>query len=528
MDKVTQFDSKAFLQSVSHSPGVYQMFDKHGEVLYVGKALNLKNRLNSYFQANQSSVKTSSLVKQIHKIETIITRTENEALILESTLIKKYHPRYNILMRDDKSYPYILISNHPEYPSLRFYRGVKRDIGTFFGPYSSATSVRETINLMQKVFRIRSCEDSFFRNRSRPCLQYQIKRCTAPCVKYITPEDYQRNVRDAKLFLSGKNQEIIDVLIKRMEAAAAAKEFEHAAEFRDQIAMLRQIQQRQFVATDKGDVDVHAVVIENNMTCIQVLFIRDGRLLGQRSYFPQVPENSTPGEILAAFLPQYYLSEVNAHEIPANILVNYQLPEQSWLQAALTEMHGSRVLLQHPLRGDRVEWLTIAMHNAQQAIVNRMAEHSHLEMKFVELQQLLNLDAVPQRVECFDVSHSSGEATVASCVVFDHRGPVKESYRRFNIKNIQASDDYAALRQALHRRYLQLKMSGETMPDVVIIDGGKGQLKQAEIVFEELQITGVTLLGVAKGVTRKPGLETLFLGNGHEIVSTKPDAPACI
>jgi excinuclease ABC subunit C len=521
----TQFNAKSFLKSVSTAPGVYQMLAQNGEVLYVGKARNLKNRLNSYFQKNLSSVKTKSLVQQIHQIETIITRTENEALILENNLIKKFHPRYNILFRDDKSYPYIVISNHPDYPRIGFYRGRKREAGSFFGPYSSTTAVRETINLLEKIFKLRSCEDNFFRNRSRPCLQYQIKRCTGPCVKLISPEDYRCDVRDAKLFLSGRSQEIIDRLVQRMEEAAINKEFERAAEFRDQIITLRQIQQSQFVATDKGDVDVHVVVSAQGIVCVQVLFIRDGQLLGQKSFFPTVPPDSLMTDVLAAFLPQYYFSEITEHEIPTEIIINDKLPEQSWLQAALTEARGSRVHILYPQRGEKIAWLNIAIHNAQQAITNYCAEHSYLEQRFIDLQRLLNLDSPPQRIECFDISHTGGEATVASCVVFDQKGAVKEAYRRFNIKNIQAGDDYAAIRQAIHRRYLQLKTLNELMPDLVVIDGGKGQLTQAEQIFEELQITGVTLLGIAKGPTRKPGLETLFLGNGHQVVPASADAP---
>lgn len=525
MNFPTQFDAKSFLKSVSTAPGVYQMLAQNGEVLYVGKARNLKNRLSSYFQKNLSSVKTESLVKQIHQIETIITRTENEALILENNLIKKFHPRYNILFRDDKSYPYIVISDHREYPRIGFYRGRSREGGSFFGPYSSTVAVRDTINLLEKIFKLRSCEDSFFRARSRPCLQFQIKRCTGPCVKLISPEDYQRDVRDAKLFLSGRSQEIIDRLVQRMEEAAMNKEYERAAEFRDQIITLRQIQQSQFVATDKGDVDVHVVVAEQNIICVQVLFIRDGQLLGQKSFFPVVPPDSEMDDVLAAFLPQYYFSETTEHEIPTEIIINHKLPDQTWLQATLTEARGSKVQLFQPQRGEKMEWLNIAIHNANQAIKNYCSEHSYLEQRFNDLQRLLNLDSSPQRIECFDISHTGGEATVASCVVFGQKGPIKEAYRRFNIKNIQAGDDYAAIRQAIHRRYLKLKTLNEAMPDLVIIDGGKGQLTQAEKIFEELQITGVTLLGIAKGPTRKPGLETLFLGNGHQIVPASADMP---
>lgn len=522
---MSNFDAKSFLKTVSTSPGVYQMLAQDGEVLYVGKARNLKNRLNSYFQKNLASVKTESLVKQIHQIGTIITHTENEALILENNLIKKFHPRYNILFRDDKSYPYIMISNHPDYPRIGFYRGRKREGGSFFGPYSSTTAVRETINLLEKIFKLRSCEDNFFKNRSRPCLQYQIKRCTAPCVKLITPENYHHDVRDAKLFLSGRSQEIIDRLIERMEESATQKEFERAAEFRDQIITLRQIQQKQFVSTDKGDVDVHAVIYTHGIYCVQILFIRDGHLLGQKSYFPSVPQESTADDVLTAFLPQYYLSETTEHEIPSEIMTNIKLPEQSWLAAALTETRGGRVHLLHPQRGEKMQWITMAAHNGEQAIIQYCAEHSYLEQRIIELQHLLNLDSPPNRMECFDISHTGGEATVASCVVFDQKGPCKELYRRFNIKNIQAGDDYAAIRQAIQRRYLHLKTMNEEMPDLVIIDGGKGQLKQAEQIFEELQITGVTLLGIAKGPTRKPGLETLFLGNGHQIVNASGDSP---
>lgn len=506
----------AFLKTLTTSPGVYQMINAKGEVLYVGKARHLKKRVSSYFRS-QVSIKTASLVKQIAKIEVIVTQTENEALLLENTLIKKYLPRYNILFRDDKSYPYIIITSHADYPRLEFYRGIKKKQIRYFGPYPSTTTVRETLNLLQKIFRLRSCQDDFFKSRTRPCLQYQIKRCTAPCVNLISVDAYQQDVKRAELFLSGKNQELIQDLVVRMEEAANQLQFETAARFRDQIASLRQIQQQQAAITSvtEGDVDAIAIVLRSAVACVQVMTIRGGRLLGGRSYFPSAPPESTLQEILSAFIAQYYLSADSIHEIPKQILVSHKLEDQQWLISTLSQQSPRDVHLTHNARGQRARWLQIAMRNALENLSSHLASKASVERRLIALQKLLGLDNIPQRIECFDISHSQGEATVASCVVFDEQGPRKNDYRRFNIENITPGDDYAALHQALFRRYIRVKTEEGKLPDILIIDGGKGQLAQGEKALEELQISGITLMSIAKGPGRKAGLETLYV-SGYE------------
>lgn len=513
------FEHKRFLQSVTNGPGIYQMINSNGEVLYVGKARNLKKRITSYFRSQQS-IKTTALVNQIQKIEVIVTVTETEALLLESNLIKKLKPRYNVVFRDDKSYPYIFISVHADFPRLSFYRGSRKEPGRYFGPYPSAATVRETLNLLQKLFLIRSCEDSFFRSRTRPCLQYQIKRCTAPCVGYIDSSNYQRNVQHAMLFLEGKSQTVIDDLVQQMEVAATQLEYEKAAHYRDLIAMLRKIRQQQVVTTDKGDVDVIAMVTNRGKICIQVLAIRTGKLLGSKAYFPKAAEVNESEEIMAAFLTQYYLSD-QERKIPHHIITNQPILDEEWILNTFAEQAGYKVTLTHNPRGERARWLDIAVQNAQQTLTSHLAERATIFQQLETIQQLLKLESLPQRLECFDVSHTFGEATVASCVVFDEQGPRKSDYRRFNIHEITPGDDYGALRQALLRRYTSLKTHEEKLPDVLIIDGGKGQLKQAEEVLEEIQVSGVAILAIAKGPTRKAGLETLFLsGKEHPLAVT--------
>lgn len=487
------------------------MLNSKGEILYVGKARNLKKRVSSYFRGQQAP-KTASLMSYVASIETIITQTENEALLLENNLIKKYKPRYNILLRDDKSYPYIVLTEQQAYPRLTYYRGRKNTQARYFGPYLSTSAVRETLNLLQKLFRIRSCEDTFFRARTRPCLQYQIKRCTAPCIGLIEPERYQQDVRHVVMFLEGKNQGIINELVSQMDNAASELNFEKAALYRDQIAFLRQIQQQQAVdSASTENTDAIAVRQTNGCTCVQIVMIRHGRVVGSKSYFPSVPVASEPEEILAAFLSQYYLQTERISDTPRNILLNYKIAEQEWLGQTLREQVGKQVILISSPRGDRERWLQLAERNAEQALSTHLAGKASIYQRLLALQEALNLPSLPQRLECFDISHSQGEATVASCVVFDENGPRKTDYRRFNIENIMPGDDYAAMQQALSRRYARLKKEEAVLPDILIIDGGKGQLKQAETVLEELQVTGITLLGIAKGPTRKAGLETLFL-----------------
>ncbi len=489
-------------------PGVYQMFGDKGELLYVGKAANLRKRVNSYFTKRHQSLRIGRMVAQITEFKTTVTATEAEALLLESNLIKSLKPRYNILLRDDKSYPYIHVSTEAEFPRLSFYRGSRHKPGRFFGPYPSASSVRFTLNQLQKVFQIRLCEDSYFNNRSRPCLQYQIKRCTAPCVGLIDADQYARDVEDSMRFLEGRSDDVIAERIARMEQAAEALEFEAAARYRDQIESLRKISQQQAISGASGDVDVVAAVVEGGRACVQVFFIRQGNSLGNRAWHPRLPEKrAEAADVLAAFLGQYYASR----EPPAEIIVNQPLKETALLQEMLALRAGRKVSLHHQVRGKRARWLEMAESNARLAIRAEMATRASQQDRVDDLQALLGLEARPARIECFDISHTGGELTTASCVVFEEGAPKPEDYRRYNIEGITGGDDYAAMRQVLTRRYKRLLREQAPLPDVLFVDGGRGQLRQAREVMEELAIQGMTLIGIAKGEGRKPGLETLFV-----------------
>jgi len=500
------FDSRSFLAQQNNKPGVYQMFDAAGKILYVGKAKSLKKRLASYFTKNTGG-KTRSLVGKINRIEVTLTRTETEALLLEQNLIKQQKPPYNILLRDDKSYPYIYVSTEDQYPRIDFHRGPKRLKGRYFGPYPGSGSVRESLQFLQKTFRVRQCEDSFFRNRSRPCLQFQIQRCTAPCVANITPEEYSEDVRHAIMFLEGREDSVIQELADRMEAAAQTLAYEQAAKFRDQITHLRHIQEPQSIEEGIVNVDVIAVAVQGGSACVQVITVRHGRVLGSRSYFPAYRLDNTEQEILAAFLVQYYLGSGH-REIPREIITDQSLAgEEKLLHSVLEEKSGLKIQWSHSVRSQRAQWQELAKRTARQNLLSRLATQQNSYQRFERLQEILQLDSLPERIECFDISHSSGEATVASAVVFDSNGPVKSDYRRYNIENITASDDYAAMQQALLRRFT--RRDENKLPDILLIDGGKGQYTQAETVLRELQINAVQIIGVAKGSTRKAGFETL-------------------
>ncbi|TVR61738.1 MAG: excinuclease ABC subunit UvrC [Candidatus Competibacteraceae bacterium] len=500
------FDPKTFLKTLTALPGVYRMLDERGEVLYVGKARNLKQRVSSYFRETQSSVKTRGLVAKIRAVEVTVTHTETEALILESTLIKQCKPRYNILLRDDKGYPYIQVSAG-DFPRLTLHRGAKRAPGRYFGPYPNAHAARDTLNLLQKIFRLRSCEDGFFQGRSRPCLQYQIQRCTAPCVDLVDRDAYQRQLRDAVGFLEGRSGQVIDDLAHRMEAAAAALRFEEAALHRDQIAELRQIQQRQHVEGESGDLDVVACAARGGAACVQVFVFRDGRLLGNQALFPRLPEAEDASAVLGAFLAQYYLDRF----VPAELLVSHEPTEAEWLAQALRERAGRRVAITARVRGERARWLEMAQRNAEHALAARLSSQAGMRRRLESLREALGGAGDLVRLECFDVSHTQGEATVAACVVFGPDGPLKTDYRRYNIEGITPGDDYAALRQALTRRYARGSAEEGRLPDLLLIDGGQGQLSQAREVLEPLRAAGVRVIGVAKGPERRPGLETLHL-----------------
>ncbi len=521
------FDAQHFLKNLTGKPGIYRMLDAQQVVIYVGKAKNLKKRLTSYFRKRVDNPKTRLLVTHIATIEIVVTHTEGEALLLENNLIKELKPRYNILLRDDKSYPSIFLSTHDDFPRLGYHRGVRRAKGRYFGPYPSAGSVRESLNLLQKIFPVRQCEDTFYRSRTRPCLQYQIKRCTAPCVGFVTKEAYAKDINHAVMFLEGRNESVINDLVACMEVAANSLAFEKAGRYRDQIANLRRVQEKQYVSNEGGDLDVVACEVENGLACVQVFFIRGGRNLGNKSFFPKQTKHASPSEVLSAFLPQYYLASHHAKSgIPKRILLNQPLEEMAWLAKLLGEQAGYAVQLSTEVRGDRRRWLEMAAANARVALRSQITSKANMQQRYEALQDALQLDAVPQRMECFDISHTMGEATVASCVVFDGQGPAKSDYRRFNITDITGGDDYAAMRQALLRRYTRLKKGEAVLPDILFIDGGKGQLSQAKEIFETLQIDGVLLVAIAKGASRKPGEECLFLSTSSSPFILPADSPA--
>ncbi|MDZ7803121.1 excinuclease ABC subunit UvrC [Thiohalophilus sp.] len=526
---IPDFDAKAFIKGLPNRPGVYRMLDANGTVIYVGKAVDLKKRVSSYFRTNLDSPKTRVMVAQIAAIEVTVTQNESEALILENTQIKELRPRYNVLFRDDKSYPYIYLSTEHSFPRLTFHRGAKRGKGRYFGPYPSAPSVRETLSLLQKLFPVRQCRDSFYNNRSRPCLQYQIKRCTAPCVGLISEAEYAEDVRHATLFLEGKSSAVIDALAERMARAAEELDYEAAARYRDQIASLRHIQDKQYMDSDtSGNLDVIAVAAQGGIGCIQVFTIRQGRNLGNRSYFPKHLEGLEPerleSELIGSFLTQHYLARQD--DIPAQLIVSHPPVEQTLIETALGEAAGRRVSIHHKVRGTRARWLEMAEQNARQTLSLRLNSQATQLQRFEALQEALQLDEMPQRLECFDISHTMGESTVASCVVFDINGPLKSDYRRFNIEGITPGDDYAAMEQALTRRYKRLREGEGKLPDILFIDGGKGQVEIARGVLEELQIPDVRLMGIAKGPGRKPGLETLYLSDGGEETILPADSKA--
>lgn len=523
-----RFDSVEFLKTVTNQPGVYRMYDATETVIYVGKAKDLKKRLSSYFRQNVGSRKTETLVKNIAQIDVTVTHTETEALLLEHNYIKLYQPRYNVLLRDDKSYPLIFLSadNHPR---LSIHRGAKHAKGEYFGPFPNSYAVRETLALLQKLFPIRQCENSVYRNRSRPCLQYQIGRCLGPCVKgLVSDEEYEQQVNYVRLFLSGKDSQVLDSLVVRMEEASKALKFEEAARIRDQIQAVRRVTEKQFVSGNSDDLDVIGVAFDSGMACVHVLFIRQGKILGSRSYFPKVPSGTELSEVVQTFVGQFYLQGSQIRTLPGEILLDFTLPEKDILSDSISELAGRKVNIQTRPRGDRARYLKLAKTNAQTALFTKLSQQSTIHQRLTELEKVLHLSDI-RRMECFDISHTMGEETVASCVVFDQHGPVRSEYRRYNITGITPGDDYAAMNQVLRRRYGKA-LEEDKIPDVIFIDGGKGQLGQAKNVFAELDVpwdkNRPLLLGIAKGSDRKAGLETLFLQPEGEGFSLPPDSPA--
>ena len=518
------FDAKAFLATLTELPGVYRMLNAEGTVLYVGKAKNLKKRVTSYFRENLPSLRIAHMVSQIDHIETTATRTEAEALLLENNLIKSLAPRYNILFRDDKSYPYIVLTRD-EYPRLGFYRGNPDRKADYFGPYPSSWAVRDSIHLLQKMFRLRTCEDTVFANRSRPCLLYQIKRCSGPCVGHISPEDYAADVQMASMFLLGKQQEVTKRLNTAMEEASARLAFELAAVYRDQIQSLHQVQEKQFISSSKGeDVDIIVALKEAGQLCVNLAMVRGGRHLGDRPLFPSNAGESTAADAATAFIHQHYA----AHPAPARLLVS-PLPaddERTETESALAGLAGRPVPIQEGRSVLHRAWIDMAQQNARLAILARNQATAQQEHRLAALQEALGLPEAIVRIECFDISHTQGEATMASCVVYHGNGMKKSDYRRFNIRDITPGDDYAAMRQAVFRRYDAVANGDGVAPDLILIDGGKGQVSSAYAALADLGLADLPMIGVAKGEERKAGLETLIFPDGREPLQLPPDHPA--
>ncbi|MET0498131.1 MAG: excinuclease ABC subunit UvrC [Steroidobacteraceae bacterium] len=519
---MSTFDTKRFLENVSQRPGVYRMMSAGEEVLYVGKARNLKNRLTSYFVGKAQTAKTMAMVAQVANVEVTVTASETEALLLEYNLIKRHKPRYNVALRDDKSFPYLYISTDQGYPRISFYRGTRKLPGKFFGPYPNARATRETLLLLQKLFLLRPCTDSFFSNRSRPCLQHQIKRCSGPCVALISEESYRQDVNDAIKVLEGRGAELLEDLGKRMEQAASELQFERAARLRDQIHGIKAIHSTQSVTRSATqDIDAVALVSNGSDHCVSIVFIRGGRNLGTTNFFPRAGL-AEAGELLSGFLGQYYLGR----EAPSEILINEPVEDADLLEATLTQQMERSVQIRDGVRGVRARWLEMARTNAEVGLQMRRATEATTTEQLQGIANVFRMAAPPARIECFDISHTMGERTVASCVVFGPEGAIKADYRRFNIENIEPGDDYGAMRQALTRRYSRIKKGEVPLPDLLLIDGGPGQLAEAVRVLAEFEITGIAIVGISKGVDRRAGQERLFLAHEDVPLILAPDSPA--
>jgi len=506
------FDGKAFAAGLSTAPGVYRMYAADDGLLYVGKAGALRKRVASYFGNTPKSPRTLAMLAQVARMDVTVTRSEGEALLLENQLIKSLSPRYNVSLRDDKSYPYVLLTDQ-DWPRITFHRGPRAIPGRYFGPYPGAGAVRETLNLMQKLFKIRNCEDSVFRNRSRPCLQYQIGRCSAPCVDLVPADEYAESVRRAGLFLDGRSDELSRQLTGAMEKASAELDFEQAARLRDLITSIRTVQARQFVDGQAADLDVLACAMQGSTACVLLLAFRDGRNLGTRTFFPRTNGEDSPAEVLGAFVSQYYAEQLP----PREIVLDREIPDVELIENALSAAAARRIQLKWNVRSERAGYLDLARRNAEIALVTEISSRGAQTARSQALQELLQLSEPAQRIECFDISHTMGEATVASCVVFDANGPARSQYRRFNITGIEPGDDYAAMHQAIERRFRRAVEENGVLPDVLLIDGGAGQVAQARSVLADLGVEGVALVGVAKGVERRAGHETLLLADGREV-----------
>jgi len=518
------FEPKAFLKTVPHEPGVYRMYGTADQVIYVGKAKDLYKRLSSYFRAQVDSIKTRALVSNIRYVEFTVTNSETEALILENNLIKQYMPKYNVLLRDDKSFPYILLTDH-RHPRITAHRGPRKVAGQYFGPYPTASAVWESLKLLQKIIPIRQCEDSFYRARTRPCLQHQLKLCSAPCVSKISDDEYQQQVQLTRLFLQGKNQQVIEQLVGQMDAASQQLDFEKAAQLRDQIIALRTVQEQQSVSGDHPEMDVLGFCYLHGVAAVHVLYVREQKIIGSRTYFPKLPQQTEPAEIFPAFLLQFYLNNLGGQQIPREIVVNDVIEDADTVAQAISQAAGRKITLVQAKRGERARYLELAAKNARTACESKVSQAAHMFGRYLALQQRLELSAIT-RMECFDISHTMGKQTMASCVVFNDKGPDKAEYRRFHVEGVTPGDDYAAMRFALHKRYGKLTDESR-VPDIVLIDGGAGQLTQALEFFADWPLAKKPLLlGVAKGTSRKPGLETLLVNSIHASVNLPADDPA--
>ncbi len=523
-NNTTAFDSEHFLKTLTQKPGVYQMLDAKQHCIYVGKAKNLKKRVSSYFNNKDKDLKKKVMVSHVRAINVVVTHTEGEALLLENQLIKQLKPRYNICLRDDKSYPYIYLSSEHDFPQLSFHRGAKKLKGRYFGPYPSAGAVRDSLHVLQKLFPVRQCDDSFYKNRSRPCLQHQIKRCTAPCVGLISQQDYRDDVEHTVLFLEGKNKRLINGIVKKMEQAASSLDFEKAAHFRDQIAQLRKVLERQYVSASDGDIDVIACQITDNMACVQVFFIRNGQHLGNRTFFPRMPRGKTEEDVLGAFVVQFYLDKV----LPKALILSHKLRESELIQQVLNEKAERKINIVYQPRGDRSRWLSMAKNNTVTALNQKLLSRENTRDRLQKLSDLLAFGQSINRIECFDISHLQGDQTVASCVVLDDNGPLKSAYRRFNIKDVTAGDDYAALAQAVSRRFTRAKKGEHQVPDLLIIDGGKGQVNAVTQALGELNCSDVNVIGVSKGSDRKVGMEKIYCASDGRQLILASDEPALL
>ncbi|SEQ74610.1 Excinuclease ABC subunit C [Solimonas aquatica] len=523
------FDHRSFLQQLGTQPGVYRMYGAADELLYVGKAGNLKKRVGSYFLRASGNPRIEAMVAQIRRIEVTITRTEDEALLLEANLIKEYRPRYNVMYRDDKSYPYLRFTTH-RYPRIAFYRGARSGADRYFGPFPSASAVRETLTTLQKLFLLRPCRDNFFAHRTRPCLQHQIKRCSAPCVDLISEADYARELDKAARLLEGKADALGDELRREMETAAEALDFERAARVRDQIAALNRVRESRAMAGGAEDLDVLVVAPHASSSCVLVMSVRGGANLGHRSHFPKHQTGTEPEELLESFISQHYLEQPP----PPEILVSHPPEQTAMLEEALSQHAGRRVVISLPQRGLKRRLLDMAVATAAQALSAHLQEAASMDSRLLELQEALDLEAPPRRLECFDISHTQGEKPVASCVVFNEQGPLKSAYRKFNIElsgakggeEITPGDDYAAIHQAVKRRFARVKSGEIGRPDVLFIDGGAGQLNAALAALDELELEGLRVVAIAKGPTRRPGLEELILPEREQALRLPADSPA--